>query len=236
MKKIEELAQHFAEYKIYPISCYKDVTPARKFIRESEDSYSDNDYAEGLKIILSYQDYKPTKRGADLPFWGKEYFSDKNVTPRVLIVAQDSNYNDAGSIVLNAHRMYYGLKSQLAKWEINSDFLYMTDARKVFENNSRNVFNEEESKKLLEKEINICDPDLIILLGKSPLELLDKTKGEKFGTVVESGELISILGRGCVVSPYPFGKGCKRHDFPNRMGIATELIKKELKRLSGLKQ
>ncbi|XOB40920.1 MAG: hypothetical protein ACKKMW_02525 [Candidatus Nealsonbacteria bacterium] len=85
MKKISELAQLFAKYKIYPKSCYNDCSPVKVFQR----MFPKNHYSKDLEIFLSYQDYKPTQRGVDLLWWGKKFFTDE-LGFRILIVGQDS--------------------------------------------------------------------------------------------------------------------------------------------------
>jgi len=64
MKKISELAQLFAKYKIYPQSCYNDCSPVRIF----QGMFLENHYSKDLETFLYYQNYKPTQRGADLPW------------------------------------------------------------------------------------------------------------------------------------------------------------------------
>lgn len=248
MKKLEDLAQIFANYRIYPNQCYHDNSRVKIFQRD----FPNNHYSKDLEILLSYQNYEPTQRGADLPFWGKEYFTDKKDF-RVLIVGQDSQCIDAGSIILHSNlmsideneyankrsfselnkRSLTGLnerKVQLTEWGIDFNFLYMTDASKVYKNGSwkNKNFDKEKSKELLEAEIEFCDPNLIILLGAPALNLLDNTK--KYASVVISGEYIPIKGRCCVVSPFLGGTSPCRSEYKDGLKIATRLIKEKLKK------
>lgn len=248
--KINELAQLFAKYKTYPLSCFDDNTPARIFQKQ----FPENHYSIDLKTFLSYQYYEPTQRGADLPWWGKDFFSEE-IKCRVMIVSQDTMVEDAGSITLEAQ--YFSnefdnsecfdksrrkiIKEQLAKWDINIDFMYITDAKKVFKNGSwkDRDFDEEKSKKLLEAEIEICNPDLIILLGGKSLGLLDKN--QKYGITVESGKTILIKDKKFVVAPYFFGQGPTGNSrggkgFVERLRIATDLIKKEIASINKTKE
>jgi len=223
MKKISELAQLFAEYKIYPKSCYNDYSPVKAFQRMFPENY----YSKDLETFLSYQNYKPTQRGADLPWWGEKFFTEE-IGFRISIISQDSLYKDAGSIVLAAHLFpfvnnpvqyqqfvdemgvkkyfsfsrYKRVEDQLTKWGIDFNFLYITDASKVYKEGSwkDRDFDREKSKKLLEVEIEFCEPNLIILLGTPALRLLDKNKN--YGEIVESRENIFIKGVECVVSPF----------------------------------
>ncbi|MGD0577038.1 MAG: hypothetical protein ABSA74_03125, partial [Candidatus Staskawiczbacteria bacterium] len=208
-----------------------------------------------LKTFLSYQYYEPTQRGADLSWWGKDFFSDE-IKCRVMIISQDTMVKDAGSITLEAQYFpdefdslpsgYFNpgrrkkIKKQLARWDINIDFMYITDASKVFKNGSKEDrdFDKEKSKELLEAEIKFCKPDLIILLGGQPLSHLDEN--QKYGTAVESGKTILIKDIKCVVVPYFFGNGPVGNrggkGFKERMSIATDLIKKEIASINKTKE
>jgi hypothetical protein len=254
MKKIEELAQLFAEYKIYPKSCYNNYSPVRAF----QGMFPENYYSKDLETFLSYQNYRPAQKGVDLPWWGKEFFTAK-AGFRILIVSQDSLAKEAGSIVLwghlmpvinseveykkyseqlNTRKLFYfcswsKIKSQLVEWGINFNFLYITDASKVYKEGAwKDRVNREKSKKLLEAEIEFCEPGLIILLGRIPLCLLDKTK--IYGEVVESRKNIFIKGVKSVVSPFFIGNGPLGNryglGFKKRLEIASDLIKKLLKK------
>jgi len=251
MEKIEELAKLFAKYKIYPKSCYDKYSPVKVFQR----MFPENHYSKDLGTFLSYQNYKPVQRGADLSWWGKNFFTGETGR-RVLIVSQDSNYKDAGSVVLAAflfpvvnssvqyqkfvHEMdverYFGfsrykrIKDQLIEWGIDLDFLYITDASKVYKSGSweNEDFDREKSKKLLESEIEFCKPNLIILLGAPALRLLDGNK--KYSEIVESGKYIYIKGIKSVVSPFFIGNGIGQPNFDERLKTATRLIKKLMKK------
>jgi hypothetical protein len=157
MKKISELAKLFAEYKIYPQIRYNDCSP----VGVLQKKYPGNHYSKDLELFLSYQNYKPTRRGADLPWWGRKFFT-KQVGFRILIVSQDSLTKDAGSIVLFSHLMpvintegrykeytdklklkkpfsfnsWNKIRTQLINWNMNPEFLYITDAAKVYKKGS----------------------------------------------------------------------------------------------------
>jgi hypothetical protein len=249
MNKISELAKLFAKYKVYPKSCYDDSSPVRAFQR----IFPGNHYSKDLETFFSYQDYKPTQRGADLSWWGKHFFSGKK-SFRTMVISQDSGMEDAKSIVLAAQffpdmdpnkyqefidemgvNKYFGfnrcskVRNQLAEWGIDFNLLYITDASKVYKDGSWKDwdFDIEKSKELLGAEIEFCKPDLIILLGGQPLHLLDKTK--KYASVIESGKPLSIKGRKCVVSPFLIGNGPTQPNFKRRLEIASNLIKKAIK-------
>lgn len=221
MDKISRLAQLFAKYKIYPKAKFTTNTAAGWFLENS-----DNYYAEDLRnYFLPEQNYQSEKRGADLPFWGKEYFSDRK-GKRIFVVAQDSQTPDAGSIVFLAHLfknldLYKKYKTALGKnpevklrydefileeCKLNLNFLYITDAKKVYQDSSWKKFDRHQSQKLLEEEINFCQPDAIIFLGSAGLNLLlGKTK--KLADYYQNGEEIKIRGIDCFVFPFPTGNG-----------------------------
>ncbi len=221
MEKIIELAKIFAKYKIYPKEKFTINTAVGWFLENS-----DNYYAQHLRNdFLPEQNYPSEKRGADLPFWGKEYFFRKG--KRIFIVAQDSKTSDAGSIVFWAHlfgnldlykrfRSAFGedpetafkkySKFILEECKLNLDFLYITDAKKVYQDNSREKFDDCQSQNLLKEEVNFCQPNVIIFLGLSGLELLTGKKW-KLIDYYQSNEDIKIKGIDCFVFPFPTGKG-----------------------------
>jgi hypothetical protein len=246
MDKISRLAQLFAKYRIYPKGCYNKYSPVRTFQR----TFPKNHYSKDVGTFLSYQNYKPTQRGADLPWWGRKFFA-KQTGFRILIVSQDSLANDAGSIVLFTHLVsiintksrykkytdklktkksfsfnsWNRIKTQLINWNIDLDFLYITDAAKVYKKGSweDRDFDRQKSKELLEAEIEFCDPDLIILFGTLPLCLLDKTKN--YASIVENGKEILIKDKKCVVVPFLIGNGPTQPNFKKRLDRATSLIR-----------
>ena len=109
--------------------------------------------------------------------------------------------------------------------------MYITDAVKVYKKDSwkDKNFDRQKSKKLLEDEIEFCNPGLIIILGKSPLCLLDKTKN--YASVIESGKPILIQSKKCIVAPFLIGNGPTQPNFKQRLEIATYLIREELSKL-----
>jgi len=220
MGKIGKLAQLFAKYRIYPKEKFTINTAVGWFLENS-----DNYYADDLKNdFLPEQNYLSEKRGADLPFWGKEYFSNGKGR-RIFIITQDSQTPDAGSIVFWAHffgnpalfedfKKAIGKKSQsrlrydefiLNDLKIPTDFVYITDAKKVYQNNSWEKFDDQQSKNLLEEEISFCQPDAIIFLGSSGLELLAGKR--RLADYYQGSENIKINGIDCFLFPFPTGMG-----------------------------
>ena len=249
-EKIGELAKLFSKYKTYSERCYSDYSPVRTFQKMLPKNY----YSKDLETFLYYQNYRPTQRDADLPWWSRKFFT-KEVGFRILIVGQDSLTENAGSIVLFSHLLpiistedrykeytdklklkkpfsfnsWNKIRTQLINWNINLDFLYITDAAKVYKKGSwkNRDFDRQKSKELLEAEIELCNPDLIILFGALPLHLLDKTKN--YASVVENGKAILIKGKKSIVTPFLIGNGPTQPNFKRRLEIASNLIKKTIK-------
>jgi len=249
IEKIDKLSKLFKKYNIYPRSCYDFKTPARIF----QKLYPDNHYSLELEQVLSDQDYSHSKRGADLPWWGEKYFSDEEGR-RILIVSQDSLVPDAGSIAFFAQLFpvididdvdsYKKFESNLVKsgnsfcnswntvkklfteWGIDFDFLYITDASKVYSDNSWDDFdfNTEKSLELLKSEIEICNPDLIILLGRTPFLLLDKNHAKNYSDITKNGKIIKIMDKRCIVSPFPIGCGRTQKDFKLKIEKVRKLL------------
>ena len=88
---------------------------------------------------------------------------------------------------------------------MNLDFLYITDAQKVYQNNSCKKFDHYQSRNLLEEEINFCQPDVIVFLGGSGLKLL--VEKWKLTDYYQGDEDIKIKGIDCFVFPFPTGMG-----------------------------
>jgi hypothetical protein len=246
---ITKLAGIFKNYKTYPKECFGDGSPVQVFKK----MFPDDPYARDLQAFISLQNYKPTQRGSDLPWWGAKYFTNEYGF-RVFIVAQDSNTKDAESIVFFSHlfpsintldlyrqytssikhkgtskksfgfNSYIGVQNKLIEWGINFDFLYITDAAKVYKHNSwkDNDFDFEKSKKLLKDEIEFCNPDLIILLGWKALRIVDET--QSFRNIVESHSFMKINGKQIVVAPFLCGQGLCQHNFKKRFENAKYLI------------
>lgn len=248
--RIKILSIEFAQYKTYPLIRFIGDSPLRKF----QELYPSNHYSIEIENFLAYHNYDPIRRGADLPWWGKEFFSSKPGF-RVMIITRDSLAEDAGSVVLYSHLFpvieaqgeYYSyanslnnkqtfsfkswntFSAQFCEWGINMDFLYITDAAKVYKINSNTSFDKDKSRCLLKREIEICNPDLVIMLGSSSFELF--TKGLKFGEVVENGQAINIQGIKCLVSPFITGQGVTQPRFKEKLSRATDVIKRTIKNI-----
>lgn len=244
MNQISALSKIFARYKTYPIGKYILQSPVRHF----QHLYPKNYFSSQIEIFLREHIYKPAQRGADLPWWGSKYFTDESGR-RVMVISQDSLAEDAGSIVfwaclysvvksedeyikftqgLNSEnpftfKSWETMQKQLLDWNIDLRFCYITDASKVYKDDSWKSFDKPKSKALLEAEIEFCNPNLIILLGASPLSLIDST--QNYTRSVEAGKLLQLGNKKYVVAPFPIGQGHTQPNFKRRLEITSSLIK-----------
>ena len=247
---ILKLSELFKEYNIYPLKSYSENTPIRVF----QELFPDHYYSKDIEKFLSLHKYKSLKRGSDLPWWGSDFFqgSEKN---KVMIISQDSLSKDAGSIVFWAHlydvinnkdgyekytsslenkklfiyNNWQKIYNQFLRWNINLDCCYITDASKVYKNESYKDgdFDIKKSRELLCKEIEICKPNLIILLGRPPLKLLFPKV--KYEDAVENGVCLHFNDSKVVVAPFISGQGLTQKNYRGRLEIATNLIKSYIK-------
>lgn len=88
-------------------------------------------------------------------------------------------------------------------------------------------FDIRKSKELLCKEIEVCKPNAIILLGGQPLKLLFPKV--RYSDAVEAGRYLYFNGIKVIVSPFITGQGHTQKNYYERLGIATDLIKEILK-------
>jgi len=244
---IDVLSRIFADYKVFPEEAFKEKSPLRVF----QKLYPDNYYSYEVEKVISLQKYKQFTRGADLHWWGEDFFKS-NVKTKVFIVSQDSLSKDAGSIVfwsqlygainskedyeiynsllekndLFTYNSWNKVNKQLGEWNIDLNNCYITDAAKVYKEASYKDrdFDNAKSKELLVAEIEVCKPDLIILLGGQPLRLL--VPKIKYGIAVDSGEYLDFDGVKVVVSPFITGQGHTQKNYKDRLNIASVLIKK----------
>ena len=243
---IDELSKIFADYKVFPEEAFKEKSPLRVF----QKLYPDNYYSNEVEKLIRLQKYKQFTRGADLPWWGEDFFNS-NAKTKVFIVSQDSLSKDAGSIVfwsqlygpinskedyeiynllldendLFAYNSWNKVNKQLGEWNIDLNNCYITDAAKVYKEASYKDrdFDNAKSKELLVAEIEVCKPDLIILLGGQPLRLL--IPKIKYSAAVDSGEYLDFDGIRVVVSPFITGQGHTQKNYKDRLNIASALIK-----------
>lgn len=248
MSRLDSLAELFGEYNIYPAATiHQKNTPFSIFREMFSHGDSLDRYRNDVQRLLDKQSNSHTNRGADLPWWGQHYFDDQNGF-RIMIIGPQSQAPDAGSVVFFFHllehfksplvyeeylsrldtpwlfpyRTWNQLRNQLDEWRIDLDFLYVTDAGKVYQGGSRSRVDMHQSKSLLEREIEICKPDLVILLGDFSLKLLKDDID--YPSVVDQGEYITIGQYRTVVSPFPAGQGYTQRNFHTRLNHAARLI------------
>ena len=243
MNQLLKLAELFSQYKLYPIQCFDNTSIAHIF----QTTHPKDSYAKDLTKILEIQHYKPEQRGADLPWWGKRFFS-KSIKPRVMIISQDSNSPNAGSIVFHAclwpymdyneYKKYirnnrlvlyrgFGLSRDLIQ-VIGFDNIYITDARKVYKKVpiKDKDFDEDYSKELLEWEISICDPELIVLLGEKTMHFMDFE--ERYNEVC-GNQVLTRNNRPYIVAPFPSGANLS---YNTRAEITKMFIRQILDRMT----
>ncbi|KUO51850.1 MAG: hypothetical protein APF76_14990 [Desulfitibacter sp. BRH_c19] len=225
-EKLTALATLYAEEMIYPLECYKNSSIVRIFQRR----YPKNYYSQDIEVLLKNQKYIRVQRGADLPWWGSKYFDEKH--KRIMIISNDSLSPDAGSIVFYACLMQiideyqyrdfirdYNLPKFIS-WKKSKDLLsrissldnmFITDASKVYRRGSWNDrdFDHEKSRLLLKREIEICNPNLVILLGEQPLKVLEFK--QKYANVVGS-EILSAESKKFIVAPFPSNANARNYE------------------------
>ena len=132
-QKLMELSDIFIPYKVYPVSKYVPHSALRCF----QQLYPEDYYSSQIESFLKVHTYEPAQRGADLPWWGSKYFTDTQGY-RVVIVSQDSNEKDAGSVVFFAC-----LYSPIPSEEEYKKFNQCLGKKKVFRYNSswKKIYN-----------------------------------------------------------------------------------------------
>lgn len=234
-ERISELSRVYCDYKIYPFESFNDKT----FIRNFQQDFKDNYFSRDIDIFLEHHRYTQDRIGADLPWWGSKFFTNEEGF-RIMIISQDSLSEDAGSVALYANlmplmgvseyerytRKFEGFSSwSLTKdffrdMNIDLDFVFITDGRKVYPTKSLNYQgNSAENRKkrksliqseslkfmnlqlsLIKEEIRVCNPDVIIVLGKS-INLFDKKVFPS--NLYESDFCVEIEGIEYIVPPFP---------------------------------
>lgn len=100
MDVISDLSRIYSKYKIYSASTYYKGTPMRVF----QEMHPSDHYSKEIKMFLQEHDYKPVRRGADLPWWGENFFKNDG-NKKALLISQDSLSVDSGSVAFYAHIM-----------------------------------------------------------------------------------------------------------------------------------
>ena len=243
MRRLEVLSELYAEYNIFSEECYGLGSPVKEYMQ----MYPKHYYCQDIIKFLKHHKYNPEKRGADLPWWGNRYFSDDKDT-RIMIISQDSLSNDAGSVVFWAH-LFDAVKSQmeftayisrlynknlfrynswsrvyqqLCSWKLDINYCFITDAAKVYKTRSwkDRDFDRTRSRILLMREIELCQPDLIITLGASPVTLINDEWS--YGDIV--GRKVAVGTVPMVAAPFFIGNGPTQPHFKERMEVVTKSI------------
>lgn len=216
-------------------------------------------YFNTIEDLISLQDEKTTRRGADLPFFGEKYFAKDDNSIRTMVITQDSQAKDAGSIVflapllaipytapeyLSIHKRcrdylspnqftsksYSEVKSTFMDWGVNLDYLYITDSRKVYQCDS-NSFDERLSQQLLRKEIEMTKPDIIILAGDVAFCFAETISDVKVGT--DCGSVVFKINNATVVrAPFFTGRGRMSAVFKQKYNKTEDTLKNLYKEMN----
>jgi hypothetical protein len=250
---ISQLSEVFSRYDIYAQNRYKSSDcPLRVFQR----MYPNSSYSSDIDVFLQSQPSVYTGDGADLPWWGDRYFSnDQGV--RVMILSQDSRTPNGGSVTFympliadiehNTSNLLRTIRSYnhwdpfvsfnltrnfLARCQFNYDFIYVTDARKIgkgWEN-------------LLEREIEVVKPDIIICLGNKGLSYLTNLKNPGITRIIDESDDIVLyahdnvlrgLVRKPIIVPSLFPSRGNGHYTTEREDKVVETINKLIKEMQG---
>lgn len=154
--KIKQLGEIFRPYGIYPQDRYNEKTAFKVF----QNTHPDHHFSREAQYLIGTQQRHSERIGADLPYWGKNYFSNDQNT-RYFIISQDSNSLDAGSIVFYANLMNHEIHPKeihsyinrykltpfkswndardffISDLELNMDYVYVTHAKKVYPKGKR---------------------------------------------------------------------------------------------------
>jgi hypothetical protein len=241
MRNLENWLNIFPkENSIFPQECFynndglmKKAVPFNEL--EEIDGIKDMEYFKTIRKLLKHQSSTSLRRGADLPFIGDSYFSNKEGI-RIMMILQDSKAEDAMSVAffgplltididkrrylkfredckekLNTRTFNYfnfqHAKNTFKEWGISNEFLYLTDAKKAYEKGNPNSFDINLSTELIKKEIETTAPDVIIAAGNEAFRIIKSILGLRDADN-RVGEVICHLNNTPVVSaPFMTGNG-----------------------------
>ncbi|MCM3766067.1 uracil-DNA glycosylase family protein [Neobacillus niacini] len=173
--KIKELGEIFRPYGIYPQDRYNEQTAFKVF----QKTHPNHHFSREAQYLIHTQQRHSERIGADLPYWGKNYFSNDRKT-RYFVISQDSNSLDAGSIVFYANLMNHEIHpddihtyitrfglTPFKSWkdardffitdlELDMDYIYVTDAKKVYPKGKRQQ-NHQVDQKQRQKWLAECE-------------------------------------------------------------------------------
>lgn len=260
---LDRLTKLYSEYQIASKKCLEHEKSPYMVIKKQ---CGHTKYFQSLEQFKERLPNKSEQRGADLPFWGKKYFSKGEKGIRTMIIAQDSLSEDAGSIVFYAPLLRLNLDKEtyntqfynhltkktfgynscqdvlfaLNSRQVDLDFLYLTDARKIYKANNLPKEQQKIDKvalfQFIKKEIEIVQPHLIYLLGSQAFTLFGY-KGELFAEYVGK-KIIEIENTPAIVAPFVTGNGNKGNNkdrfverFKNTKALSLQLREELLKAL-----
>ncbi|MEI2368913.1 hypothetical protein [Niallia circulans] len=231
---LDKLTKLYSEYQIASKECLEQEKSPYVLIKKHS---GHTEYFQSMEQLKGRLPDKSEQRGADLPFWGEKYFTKNKKGLRTMIIAQDSLSNDAGSIVFYApllhlnwdketyntqfynhlpkktfgYTSYQDVLFALNSWQVDLDFLYLTDASKVYKPNNlpkeQQKIDKVTSYEFIKKEIDIVQPHLIYLLGSQAFTLFGY-KGGLFAEYVGK-KIIEIENIPTIVAPFVTGNGNK---------------------------
>lgn len=258
---LDRLTKLFGEYQIASIECLEREKSPYMLIKKH---CGHTRYFQSIEQMKEMLPDKSIQRGADLPFWGEKYFLKDEKGLRTMIIAQDSLSEDAGSIVFYApllslnwdketyntqfynrlpkktfgYNSYQDVLFALNSLQVNLDFLYLTDARKVYKANNLSKEQQKIDKvasfKFIKREIEIVKPQLIYLLGSQSFTLFGYKK-EQFSEYV-GRKIIEVEHTPAIVAPFVTGNGNKGSNkerfikrFKNTQALSLQLREEHLK-------
>lgn len=250
------------EETIYPKNCFyigeKEDFKTPYHVIKNELKNKNLTYFSLTENFIKKQDDLSQRRGADLPYIGENYFTNKEGT-RVMMVTQDSDAPSAGSIVFlgplleerYTREEYKRIKNKCNKflksyqfnagsyshaletfdyWNIDISYLYLTDARKVHLLNGGG-FDEQESLNMIINEIKAVDPHIIVAAGDIAYNLLRELTECEFTTT--NGKVVfHIMNKPVVRAPFFIGRGRQGNfdEKSKRTKITLEALIKHSKR------
>lgn len=201
-RSVKALSDLFKETEIYSQNRYTANSPLRVFQQE----YPNHIYSVEIEEFIKNQKEEAFGDGADLPWWGDLYFSNEPAL-RVMILTQDSLGPNKGSVaaympfLIDGRKSSSDLNEYVRKYDwqkfaafsrfrklfkqlnLDTRFLYVTDARKV----------SGDWKSVLEREIEIASPNVVLCLGQTGLEYIADFRGGITTIVDKEDTTIKVL-------------------------------------------
>lgn len=123
----------------------------------------------------------------------KNYFlpSNQNINSKIMVIGDMPSQTDNENKYIFSDESGELLNKMLKAISINMDDIYLTNALPFYTKESKNIFaiNKSYLKKALINHISIINPQIILLLGSTPLEILFNNK---FSISNNRGQWINI--------------------------------------------